>query len=132
MFFLDTNICIYVFKGRYPTVRDELEKHYATEIKIPSIVKAELLFGAHKSDYPERNLQTIDAFMSKFEIVPFDDDGSEAYGILRSDLEKQGTLIGDNDMIIAATVISKNGILITNNEREFTRVKRLRIENWTS
>ncbi|HPT13003.1 MAG TPA: PIN domain-containing protein, partial [Bacteroidales bacterium] len=65
------------------------------------------------------------------EIVPFDDDCSIVYSKIRSAMELKGTIIGPNDYIIAATVLAKNGILVTNNTKEFARVKSLKIENWT-
>jgi tRNA(fMet)-specific endonuclease VapC len=100
-------------------------------IKIPSIVKAELLYGAEKSQHKAKNLVNINRFLEPFEIVPFDDESSIVYSKIRSAMELKGTIIGPNDYIIAATVLAKNGILVTNNTKEFGRVKSLRIENWT-
>jgi len=99
-------------------------------IKIPSIVKAELLYGAEKSQNKAKNLANINRFLEPFEIVPFDDDCSIVYSKIRSSMELKGTIIGPNDYIIAATVLAKNGILVTNNIKEFERVKSLKIENW--
>lgn len=99
-------------------------------IKIPSIVKAELLYGAEKSHHKVKNLSNINRFLEPFEIIPFDDDCSIVYSKLRSAMELKGTIIGPNDYIIAATVLAKNGILVTNNIKEFERVKNLKIENW--
>jgi tRNA(fMet)-specific endonuclease VapC len=99
-------------------------------IKIPSIVKAELLYGAEKSQQKTKNLSSINRFLEPFEIMPFDDDCSIVYSRIRSSMELKGTIIGPNDYIIAATVLARNGILVTNNTKEFQRIKNLKIENW--
>ena len=64
------------------------------------------------------------------EVLPFDKDAAMAYGDVRSDLEKRGLIIGGNDLFIAAHALSLNMTLVTNNQREFSRVKGLTIENW--
>ena len=96
------------------------------------MVKAELILGALKSKRRNENLKFINTFLSYFEIVPFGDNESEIYAEIRANLEKEGKIIGPNDLIIASTVMANNGILITNNEKEFKRVKNLRIKNWIS
>lgn len=99
-------------------------------ICIPSIVKSELLLGAHKSQKTKENLEKISLFLFPYAIIPFDDAGSYEYALIRSDLEKRGQLIGPNDIIIASTVKANNGTLITNNVREFNRVNGLIVQNW--
>ena len=64
------------------------------------------------------------------EVLPFDKDAAMAYGDVRADLEKRGLVIGGNDLFIAAHALSLNMTLVTNNQREFSRVKGLKIENW--
>jgi tRNA(fMet)-specific endonuclease VapC len=66
-----------------------------------------------------------------FQIIEFDYEAADRYGKIRADLERKGQLIGPNDLFIAAIVLSKNGILITHNTREFTRVQSLIIEDWS-
>jgi len=129
-YYLDTNICIYFLKGIYPALLTKMLMFNPSNIKIPAVVKAELFYGAEKSARREQNLGKINAFLSPFEIVPFDDSATAHYGIIRSALEKAGTPIGPNDMFIAATVLSGGGILVTNNTDEFGRVPAIRMENW--
>jgi Predicted nucleic acid-binding protein, contains PIN domain len=129
-YFLDTNICIYILKGMYPSVFNKLVSHNPSEIKIPAIVKAELIYGAEKSVKQEKNLEMIKNFLLPFEIVPFEDTASVWYGKTRASLEKNGTPIGPNDLIIAATVLDKQGVFVTNNVKEFSRINQLNIENW--
>lgn len=128
--FLDSNICIYYLTGRYPQVTENIKNTDPVNIKIPSLVKAELIVGALKSEKESENLKVINSFLSYFEIIPFGDTESEIYAEIRASLEKKGKIIGPNDLIIASTVIANNGILITNNEKEFTRVENLRVQNW--
>lgn len=128
--FLDTNICIYFLKGVYPQIRTRLLGHGPEDIKIPSVVMAELFYGAAKSAKQRENKNLITQFLEPFEIVPFDDAAALCYADIRSQTEGKGTPVGPNDLIIAATVVSQDGILVTNNLREFQRISQLAIENW--
>ena len=131
MIFLDTNICIYALKGKFPAIIKHIRKLTPESISIPSIVKAELMFGASKSMFPEKTKETVRAFLLPYPIVPFDDSATEIYGNLRYNLEKKGTTIGPNDLIIAATVLSHKGSLVTHNTKEFSRIPNLKIKDWT-
>ena len=123
IYYLDTNICVYFLKGLYPSIIEKMQSMNAGNIKIPSIVKAELLYGAEKSQQKVKNLTKINRFLEPFEITPFDDDCSIIYSKIRSEMELKGTAIGPNDYIIAATVLAKNGILVTNNTKEFEKTR---------
>ena len=131
MYFLDTNICVHILNGKFPY----LNKHYLecerSEIKIPSVVLFELYYGAEKSQQRERNFSKIRVFTSEVEIVPFDSQAAEVAGKIRARLESAGIPIGGNDLLIAAIARANNGILVTNNTREFSRVPDLSIEDWT-
>ncbi len=130
IYYLDSNICVYFLKGLYHSIMENIQNTNPNNIKIPFIVKAELLYGAEKSQHKAKNLANINRFLEPFEIIPFDDDCSIIYSKIRSAMELRGDIIGPNDYIIAATVLAKNGILVTNNTKEFERVKSLKIENW--
>ncbi|MCG6146530.1 type II toxin-antitoxin system tRNA(fMet)-specific endonuclease VapC [Leptospira bandrabouensis] len=130
-YFLDTNICIYFLKGKNDKIENNIKKLNPNRIKIPSIVKAELLLGALKSQNPKKNRNVILDFLDPFEIVGFNDIESEIYAEIRSNLESKGLPIGPNDLIIASIVLNNNGILVTNNEKEFARINSLKLENWT-
>lgn len=131
IYFLDSNICIYFLKGHYPKIKDQLKSINPNNIKIPSIVKAELLYGAEKSNKKTSNVDKISTFLEPFEIVPFNNESAVIYSRIRSSSELKGNVIGPNDYIIASIVMSNNGILVTNNEKEFKMIKNLKIENWT-
>ena len=129
-YFLDTNICIYFLKASFPVLLDHMKKKSPEDIIIASIVKAELLLGAQKSNNPIKTGKIINEFLLPFKILPFDDTASIIYAKIRGNLEKKGQLIGPNDLILAATVFANNGILVSNNEKEFRRIKGLKVENW--
>jgi tRNA(fMet)-specific endonuclease VapC len=117
-------------KGKYPKLLEKLLSKHPNDIKIPAIVKAELIYGAQKSERKEKNEEVIRKFLLPFEIIAFGDKQSEIYGKIRADLEKKGKIIGPNDLLIASIVLSEDGILVTNNEKELKKVKELKIENW--
>lgn len=130
MYFLDSNTCIYFLKNTYPSVSKRWLSLSPSQIKIPAIVKAELLLGAYKSKNKKDTLEKVELLLSPFEIVPFSDEMTHCYADIRSSLEKGGQIIGPNDVLIAAIVRYSQGILVTNNVKEFKRIKNLSIENW--
>ena len=91
---------------------------------------AELEYGASKSQAPERNRAALQQFLLPLETVAFDAGATQIYGQLRSELERQGNIIGSLDMLIAAQALSLDATLVSNNVREFSRVTNLKLENW--
>jgi len=132
VYMLDTNICIYIIKQKPVNVIHRFRQLPVSSIAISSITLSELEYGAMKSENPNQNRIALSQFVAPLEISPYDDDAAQSYGNIRAFLEKQGTPIGSLDMLIAAHAISANCTLVTNNEREFSRVPHLRIENWIS
>ena len=130
MYYLDTNTCIYFLKGKYRSVRDRLLSTAPGRVAIPSIVKAELLLGAVKSVRKDENFEKVEAFLSPFEIVPFENSMTYVYADLRFELERRGQQIGPNDLFIASIVLARNGVLVTNNSLEFGKISGLKLENW--
>jgi len=130
MYFLDTNTIIDYLRGHNIHIRDMFRTISPKNLKIPSIVKAELMVGKYDGKTPVHDIQRMTEFISTFEIVQFGDEESEIYGRIRAELESEGKIIGPNDMIIASTVLAHGGVLVTNNTKEFNRVKGLRVEDW--
>ena len=130
MFFLDTNTCIYYLNGTSASIKDKILSTSPAEIKICSVVKAELHLGAYKSRFKQGNLEKVEAFLEPFEIVPFDNQAAYLYADIRSKTETTGRNVGPNDLLIAAVVLLFDGLLITNNVREFSRIDGLQIEDW--
>lgn len=129
-YYLDTNTCVYFLKAKNQKLKNRILSENPNNIKIPSIVKAELLYGAEKSQRKEENMRNIERLLFPLEIIGFNDNESIEYSKIRAELERRGEVIGPNDMFIAAIVKANDGILVTNNVREFERVDGLIIENW--
>ncbi len=131
-FLIDTNICIYIMNDHPPEVIQRFKKIGVGDVCISSVTVSELHYGACKSKQIKKNMKRLEEFLSPFEIISYDESASECYGKIRSRLEKQGNVIGPLDMLIAAHALSENLTLITNNEKEFKRVKSLKVENWVA
>jgi tRNA(fMet)-specific endonuclease VapC len=106
-------------------VRKVGEKHVCTSI----IVAAELRYGANKKGSPRLSSQ-LDAVLGALEVLPFETPADASYGLLSTRLEKRGTPIGGNHLQIAAQALTLGYVIVTDNEREFSRVKGLRLQNW--
>ena len=131
IYYLDANICIAYMRGKNIELRHKIDAIDPSCIKIPAIVKGELLLGAEKSKRRKETLIETLIFCRPYEIVPFDDSILRTYAEIRAALEIKGQKIGYNDSIIAATVLLKDGVLVTNNTKEFSRVEGLQLEDWT-
>ena len=130
-YYLDTNIIIYAMKNEYPNIKNHFLKVPSSSIVIPNIVLAEIEYGARKSKNYKKTIDVYNQFTNVFEMAEFSMKAVKEYGNIRKDLEKQGKVIGPNDLIIAAIVKSEGGTLVTHNINEFSRVKGLKIEDWT-
>lgn len=130
MYLLDTNACIRILNDTAPWLISRLRQHRPSEVLLCSVVKAELLYGARKSARPAENLRLLQAFFEPFPSLPFDDPCAERYGTIRSDLHRAGTPIGPHDLMIAATALANDLVLVTHNVGEFSRVVGLRLEDW--
>ena len=131
MYFLDTNICAFIINNKFPHLSDRYVEQDKSKIKIPSVVLYELYYGAEKSQRREQNIVKIQTFVSEIEIVNFDTKAAEIAGKIRSDLEKSGQPIGGYDLMIAAIALANDGVVVTNNTREFSRINGLAAEDWS-
>ena len=128
-YLLDTNIAIYVIKCK-PLSALRLFNEHAGHMAISSITLAELLHGAEKSNAASRSLAVVEDFCSRLEVLAYGAKAAQHYGSIRSALEKQGKIIGVNDLHIAAHARSEGLTLVSNNLREFERVEALQLANW--
>jgi tRNA(fMet)-specific endonuclease VapC len=129
-FLLDTNICIYIIKHKPQSVIQRFRQHKPTDIGISTITVYELMYGAYKSQHVEKNLHALSSFLKPLELIDFTLDDAQVCGLIRSELEKKGNMIGPLDVQIASQAVSRELILITNNVNEFDRVPDLKLENW--
>ncbi len=128
-YLLDTNIVIYVIKHKPERVREKFNLH-AMGLCISSITVAELMYGAENSMNIPQNIRVIEDFLSRLTVINYDSHAATHYGNIKAQLKKQGKLISDNDIHIAAHARSLGLTLVTNNVKEFKRVDALKIENW--
>jgi tRNA(fMet)-specific endonuclease VapC len=129
LYLLDTNILIAALKGR-PEVQQRLESVPLSSMRLSAIVLGELEFGAEKSEHGERNRARLATLVQRLPLVGIDSDTTRHYAQIRTRLERQGTPIGANDTWIAAQALAIDATLVTDNEREFSRVPGLTVENW--
>lgn len=127
---LDSNAWIEYLKNPQSPVRTRLEQRTPDDVRVCSVVKAELFHGARKYGRPERRLALVTETFAPYVSLPFDDAAAEHYARVRHELETAGRIIGPNDLLIAAICLANNCTLVTNNVSEFERVSGLRIEDW--
>ena len=128
---LDTNAIILSLKA--PTgepFRRRIAEATPEQIRIPEMVRAELLYGVAKSVRAEENRKRVEAFLAPFRYLPFGGEAVEHFADIRAGLERKGEVIGPYDLVISATVRAFGGTLVTNNVSEFSRVDGLRVEDW--
>jgi tRNA(fMet)-specific endonuclease VapC len=128
-YMLDTNICIYVIKN-YPAQLRERFNRLAEQLCMSSITLGELHYGAEKSARRLQNLEAIEQFTARLEVLPFSPRAAAHYGQIRAELERAGTPCGPHDMQIGGHARSEGLIIVTNNMREFVRMSGVRAENW--
>ena len=133
MFLLDTNICIFIIKKKYEKVLKKLKKYRNKGLFISSITLAELEYGIENAnqEYHAKNRIALMEFLTIFEIKNFDEKASKEYGRIKKDLKDRNCLIGPFDMLIGAHAKSLKMTLVTNNIKEFERIKELKTEDWT-
>ncbi|TNF40307.1 MAG: type II toxin-antitoxin system VapC family toxin [Bacteroidetes bacterium] len=127
-YLLDTNICIYYFKGQF-SLKEKIEEIGFQNVAISEITLAELIYGAEKSQRKEQNLKVVEDFADKITIIPIL-TSIRIYGKEKARLKTKGTIISDLDLFIGATSIVNDMILVTRNTREFERLKDIKLENW--
>jgi tRNA(fMet)-specific endonuclease VapC len=115
----------------FVSIKKHFETNALSSIKIPIIVKAELLYGIENSKRREENRASFENFMKAFEVTNLNDQALYHYAKIRSDLETAGKIIGANDLYIASIALAHNGTLVTHNTNEFKRINELTIEDWT-
>jgi len=131
-FMLDTNTCIDLIRQKNLKVLGHLKKQSVGDIGISSITLAELHYGVAKSQHVQKNSQALSEFVLPLEIALFDEKAAETYGPVREALENAGHPIGSLDTLIGAHAVSLGATLVTNNLREFKRIKSLKVVDWTA
>jgi tRNA(fMet)-specific endonuclease VapC len=129
-YLLDTNVCVDYLTGRYPHVVRRVQASVPDDLCVSSVAAAELRYGAEKSAQTRRNHERLDLFLNEVAVVDFDAAAARIYGRIRADLEKRGAVIGPYDLQIAAHALALGLVLVSDNVREFRRVRGLQLSNW--
>jgi tRNA(fMet)-specific endonuclease VapC len=128
-YLLDTNIVSDLVRNPQGRVAERIRKIGEAQVCTSIIVAAELRYGAAKK-VSSRLTSQLDAVLAALEVLPFEAPADAHYGSLRMLLERAGKPIGANDLLIAAQALALGHTIVTDNEREFARVRGLRLENW--
>jgi len=128
-YLLDTNMLIYWMKDT-PQVMAQITSHSVKNLSASVISKAELFYGAYHSHFPDKNIEAVKKIARTIPFLPLDDAALEYFGKIKADLQRRGNFIDDCDIFIAATALSQNSTVVTNNVKHFSRIKGLEIENW--
>jgi tRNA(fMet)-specific endonuclease VapC len=131
-YMLDTDTCSYIMRRSPDAVLKRLAKVPVSDVCISVITKSELLHGVEVSPKRRQDEAALAAFLRYLEVLDFPDSASSHYAKIRAELKARGTMIGANDLLIAAHARSLGLTLVTNNTREFRRVRNLSIDNWTT
>ena len=131
-YLLDANMVIYIRQKHPEAVLRRFDRLRPGEAGISVIAYGELLYGAMKSLQRESGLQRLRDLSQVLPALPLPEKAAEAYGSIRADLESRGEIIGNNDLWIAAHALASGLPLVTNNEKEFRRVRGLKVQNWAT
>jgi tRNA(fMet)-specific endonuclease VapC len=131
-YLLDTNICIYIRQERPEPVLRRFRRLRPGEAALSVITYGELIYGAAKSLQREAALERLRELLHWLPALPLPESAAEAYGTTRADLAAKGEMIGNNDLWIAAQALAAGMTLVTNNEKEFRRVRGLKVQNWAA
>ena len=131
VYMLDTDISSYVMKRSHDAVLRRLQRVPVGAVCISVITKSELMYGVEVSPRRKQDQAALDAYLRHVEVLEYPDEAALHYAQIRAALKASGTMIGANDLFIAAHARCLGLTLVTNNTREFGRVSGLHIENWT-
>ena len=132
LYMLDTDISSWIMKRSKEAVLLRLRAVPIRDVCISVITKSELMYGVEVSPRVEQDRAALEAYLKHVEVLDFPDEAALHYGQIRAALKRAGTMIGANDLLIAAHARARGLTLVTNNVREFSRVPGLALENWAA
>jgi len=128
-YLLDTNTASYIIKGNFPAVRRRLLRIPMAQIFISSVTEGELLYGVARKSGATSLQRIVEEFLLRVTVLPWDSDAARQYGRLRADLESAGRPMGNLDLMIAAHALAAGAVLVTS-DQAFTRISKLKVEDW--
>ncbi len=129
-YMFDTDICSYLMKDKSAALVARLQHVPASAVCMSAITKSELTFGIATSPRQTKDRAALDFLLEHLQVLDYPAGAASDYGQIRALLKSQGTIIGPNDLLIAAHARCLGLTLVTNNTREFSRVPGLKLENW--
>jgi tRNA(fMet)-specific endonuclease VapC len=126
---LDTNTCIYAIRKRPPGVLARLNALDAESVALSVVVAMELEVGAMRAE-AHAYAPAVHRWLDEFKVLPLEDASRVHFARIKCDLMERGQMIGPMDLLIASHALALGATLVTNNTREFRRVKGLKLENW--
>ena len=132
LYMLDTDTCAFVLRRTSPKLLERIQAVPMVQQVMSVVTYAELLYGVQLSSKKKANQAAVDALASHVAILELSQDAARHYALIRADLKKRGCMVGANDLMVAAHARSLGAIVVTNNTKDFARVKGLKVENWMS
>ena len=130
MYLLDTDICSYLMKRTHPALVERVKGFAPRELGISVVTVYELEYGARRAGRYQEMMRVIAAFLENVAVLSFDVSAARRAGRVRAELADDGAIIGAYDLLIAGHALATGSTLVTNNVREFLRVRDLAVENW--
>ena len=130
IYMLDTDTCAFILRKSSPVLLERIQLVPLQQQSMSVITLAELLYGVQVSSKKKMNREGVDALVRHVNVLDWTNEAAEHYAEIRADLKKKGQIIGSNDLLIAAHARSLGAIIVTNNVKDFRRVKGLQLENW--
>jgi tRNA(fMet)-specific endonuclease VapC len=131
-YLLDANIIIYIRQKRPEAVLRRFAQLRPGEAAISVIAYGELIYGALRTSHPPLAMEHLHDLIRELRPLPLPEKAGQAYGDIRAELANRGAIIGNNDLWIAAHALASDLTLVTNNEKEFRRVRGLKVQNWAA
>ena len=132
LYLLDTDICAFVLRRSSAALLERIQSVPLAQQAISVVTYAELLYGVQVSSKKKANQEALDALVRHLALLDWSPAAARHYAEIRADLKKKGAMIGANDLMIAAHARSLAAIVVTNNIKDFGRIKGLAVENWMS
>lgn len=129
-YMLDTDTCVFILRRSSPKLLQRIQQ-VPLQVQVISVVTlAELLYGVQMSNRKRANRTAVDALVRHLTVIDWSRDAAQHYAQIRAQLNKRGQMIGSNDLLISAQARSLGAVVVTNNVKDFGRVKGLKVENW--
>lgn len=132
LYMLDTDTCIFLMRGEVPSLATRVQEVSLAQQVMSVMTFAELTYGVKASAAAKRkqNQAALDSLALYVAVVPWPQEAAQHYAEIRLDLKKRGAQLGAADLMIAAHARAMDAVMVTNNMKDFSRVRRLRVENW--